>query len=69
MNVEQIVKDYLIKNKLDGLCNSAGACACLVDDLAPCGSMQKYCLAGNKTICDESCSEEHGGWHIEVVDE
>lgn len=65
MTVEQIIKDYLEKNKLDGLFNSIDECACLKDDLAPCDNIQKYCKPGIKVGCKEYCEHE-GRWHIEA---
>ena len=58
MTVEEIVRDYLKENGYDGLCEHIGACACSVDDLAPCGEIQNDCEAGTRTEgCDDECGE------------
>ena len=36
MNVEEIVKNYLIENKFDGLVDPCESCGCGIDDLMPC---------------------------------
>ena len=46
MTVFKIVKDYLKKNKLDGLVNYELSCACSLDDLEPCGHMTSDCMPG-----------------------
>jgi hypothetical protein len=56
ITVIDIVRQYLENNKYDGLCNP-GLCACLVEDLAPCGEINGDCQAGYRTECkdDEDC--------------
>lgn len=65
-DVEAIVKEYLQKNGFDGIMESFGECACLIDDLAPCGEMQASCIAGYKHNCNSKCEHETigDGWHI-----
>lgn len=57
MEVVDIVKEYLIKNKYDGLysCESGDLCCCTIDDLEPCGEMRGNCEAGHKVPCE--CGE------------
>ena len=50
MDVLDIVKKYLDENGYDGL-YSDYECACLKDDLAPCGEMNMDCRAGYKQKC------------------
>lgn len=50
----------------DGL-YSPGECACLVDDLYPCGKRQDDCTPGYKGDCDDTCEHEaagEGNWHV-----
>ncbi len=42
VTVKSIVRDYLKRNKYDGLYNG-GDCGCGVDDLAPCGVCMDGC--------------------------
>ena len=67
MDVEQMVEQYLRENGYDGL-YSRGECACLVEDLAPCGQIQGDCEAGFKVTCNnpdcEWCTQP-GGWHVQ----
>ena len=57
MSVRQIVAKWLGDNGYDGL-YEPGECACIVDDLAPCGSECFInCRAGYRSACD--CDEEH----------
>lgn len=52
MTVKEIIKQYLEREKFDGLCAERCECACLVDDLAPCESMQETCAPGYRVECD-----------------
>lgn len=45
LNVEEIVKQYLIEHGYDGLCNDDGDCGCSLDDFNPCGELTCYCVA------------------------
>lgn len=62
MEVKAIVRLYLTANGFDGLFNGDADCACLTDDLEPCGGMSSQCAAGYKAPCD--CGEHD--WHITV---
>lgn len=65
--VRQIVQKYIRENGYDGLwCDD---CACVTDDLAPCGQIGEDCEAGHKRTVpkDESCGCDGQGsehWHI-----
>lgn len=45
-----------------------GECACLVDDMYPCGERHSDCRPGWRELCDEHCdhpgSGAPGDWHI-----
>ncbi len=56
-----IVRDYLIAHDHDGLFNRDAECACLRDDLAPCGAIGGDCELGQRVPCD--CGDHD--WHIE----
>jgi len=61
MYADEIVKDWLIQRDYDGLYNESTACACTIDDLAPCGSMNaEECIAGWKIPCPggEDCDND-----------
>ena len=45
-DLEQITMLFLAENGYDGLFN--GKCACLTNDLMPCGNPQPQCTAGYK---------------------
>jgi len=60
MNVRQIVGQWLKKNGYDGLYSSS-ECACIVDDLMPCGEYYSDCESGYRYPCD--CGEYHE-YHI-----
>ena len=51
MTVKEIVKEYLIKNKYDGLCNDR--CGCELNDLTPCNcdANLTYCIPAYKHEC------------------
>lgn len=53
MKVRQIVEAYLKENGFDGLFNTNGECACVLDDLVACGELSEDCQAGYKKPCDE----------------
>lgn len=58
MDINEIINNYLKKNKFDGL-YLPGECACLKDDL--CDNMQNDCEPGYKTDAPEDCPCD---WHI-----
>ena len=57
MNVLEIVKEYLIQNGYDGLYNTAGECACLIEDLTPCSEVCSDYESGYKGLC--LCGGDH----------
>lgn len=63
MNVIEIVKQYLIKNKLDGLLNTDGDCACMIEDLSPGDCLNERCQVGRMVKCN--CGDHD--WHIEQL--
>jgi len=48
--IKEIVQQYLVDNDYDGLF-FPGECACLKENLFPCGSGFEECTAGYKTEC------------------
>ena len=52
-DVNDIIVDYIKTNNMDGLFNETEACACTIEDLAPCGALQKDCETGWKKDCGE----------------
>lgn len=64
-DVVGMVADWLKRHKYDGLYNPE-CCACLIDDLAPCGEMQNECRPGYRADCSDACGCEHyfyeGAW-------
>lgn len=63
--VADIITNFLIVNKYDGLFNIDEPCACKMGDLWPCGDGPfTNCEAGVKMKCpkDEHC--DCGSWHI-----
>ena len=43
MNVKEIVKEYLVKNGYDGLCELDMPCGCGVEDLFACDEQEGEC--------------------------
>jgi len=62
--VLEMVKAALIGGGYDGLVASAGECACIVTDLAPCGEIQDSCIAGYLAPCPDDCRDHD--FHIVV---
>jgi len=62
VNVKEIVKEYLIKNKFDGLWSDE--CGCEVSYLMPCEGEWGFskCKPGYKLPCPEDCGEH--SFHI-----
>ncbi len=44
MNLKEIIRDWLVAHKCDGLCNEI-ECGCRLDDLMPCGNPGVDCVA------------------------
>jgi len=61
MNVRELLAEALVRHKFDGLYNEKEGCACLPDDLAPCGNDPWPCHPGYKTPC--TCNDGHD-FHI-----
>jgi len=58
MDIDDIIEKYLIDNGFDGLCQVDCECACLLDDLFPCGDIYFSCRPGFKIdgcTCGEGC--------------
>ena len=51
MDILEITKNWLIENKRDGLYSLEMSCACLLDDLIPCGDPCPDCTVGFKVPC------------------
>ena len=51
--VIEIIKKNLIEEGFDGLYNEDLECACLVDDIEPCGEIKGDCTAGYKHPGDD----------------
>ena len=58
--VLDIVTNFLINSDFDGL-YIPGECACMKDDLCPCGDMHADCIAGYRQDCLK-CN----GWDWEI---
>ena len=52
--VSDILKTWLEEHEYEGLYNPVEKCACLLEDLAPCGAIWPECRPGYKEPCDES---------------
>ena len=65
MDVTMMVEHYLRANGFDGL-YQADCCACLLDDLVPCGEITGACEAGYKDAdgCGASCSVGGCDFHV-----
>lgn len=65
--VSDIVRDWLLSHGYDGLFSNEGECACLANDLFPCGYTPRDCEAGYKMPCPNPDECEYGPedhWHI-----
>lgn len=51
----------------DGLVSDGGECACLTDDLAPCGEMRGDCVAGHKGPCDPDNCGADGNCDFHII--
>ena len=61
-NKVDIVKKYLEENDFDGLFNEEGECACENSDLYPCDRLEDECQPGYKISCPSVCGGHD--WHI-----
>jgi hypothetical protein len=53
MNIEEIIKHWLIENKYDGL--YCEACGCYINDLFPCGEGYGDCVPAMMKECKNGC--------------
>ena len=61
--LKDIVKDYLIANKHDGLC--CDGCGCGIDDLMPCDDPRSWCCPAHKEIVtDDNWDDWRGDYDI-----
>ena len=69
MNCKQIIEAYLREHGFDGLW-CPGECACLLDDLMPCGEGCGSCEPGYRVPCPPECGEHdfHVSAHKEPSD-
>jgi len=64
MDVKTMVRYFLQTKLFDGLFCEAGDCACVIDDIAPCGEcLSENCEAGYLAPCPHDCGEHD--WHIQ----
>lgn len=50
LDLKEIVKEYLVSRKYDGLYHESGECACLLEDLMHCGEYDmQQCKPGYKS--------------------
>ncbi len=62
---EEMVLAYLKEHGFGGLYHPDGDCACLVDDLIPCGGdWVGDCIAGYSVPCDGTCEDGSCDYHI-----
>lgn len=71
MDVREIVKEWLKQHGYDGLYNTSGECACIIDDLFPCFSETTcFCKPGyyipcpGSDGCDSAAYNEPCTFHI-----
>lgn len=62
---KEMIKEWLLNNGYQGLCNKDGECGCSIDDLIPCMSSCDYCTAAYEFKCEdcihyETCGKHHG---------
>lgn len=58
MNVNEIVKKFLVENNYTGL--AGDECGCGLNDLVSCGEINGNCEAGYKQICTDKESGLYG---------
>ena len=51
MDVESIIKEYLINNNFDGLLCVDHPCGCTIDNIAPCDDCMINCIPAYKQSC------------------
>lgn len=57
-NCRDIIKEYLIKNKYDGICNPELECGCGLNDFIPCDCLDfNECYPAYKGICKDKDSD------------
>jgi len=66
--VKEITKAYLEANGFDGLCSQFAQCACLADDLFPCGAEDSYqCEPGYLTKCTPRNCSNNGDCYFHIT--
>lgn len=61
LTTREMIRKYLKDNDYDGLFSNEGECACVPDDLCPCGEPPLDCEAGYRQTCDCGDHDFHIG--------
>jgi hypothetical protein len=69
VTIHDIIKSYLAANNLDGLVSEDGCCACVINDLAPCGDPKMDCSGGVEVPCDGECDDPPCDFHIKASED
>jgi len=68
MNLKDIIRDWLVAHKCDGLSNPREECGCGLDDLMPCGEPGMDCEASRKGEPPESAGDDcHDYWMYPIT--
>ena len=69
MTIRDIVKDWLVTHKCDGLCNNDVECSCILDDLMPCGAPGMDCVAAREGEAPENADPDIDIWMYPIAEE
>ena len=69
MIVKDIIRDWLVTHKCDGLCNMDVECGCKLDDFMPCGELDIDCEAARVGEPPEDAEDDWGFWMYPIAKE
>ena len=67
MTVKDIIRDWLVTHKCDGLCSEE--CGCRLDDLIPCGESSPDCVAARLGEPPDDTDFDFGFWMYPIAND
>ena len=67
MDLKDIIRDWLVTHKCDGLCNSDVECGCNLEDFMPCGELDMGCEAARQGKPPDGMESDFDFWMYPIA--